>query len=84
METPLGADRMARRLGEALPDGARPLRAAVWTLMRPLLSPRLAALHTDAFVTGNEPRTTVDLPAHRGESTSDELDLDDDPPAAAA
>jgi hypothetical protein len=83
--TALGADRMGRRLADALPDGEGPLRAAVWTLMRPLLSPRLAALHTDAFVTDDRTETTVDLAAHRGESTLDDLDLDDGTsPAAAA
>jgi hypothetical protein len=75
---------MARRLADALPDGDGPLRAAVWTLMRPLLSPRLAALHADAFVTDDETQTTVDLAAHRGDSTLDELDLDDTPAATAA
>ena len=52
--------------------------------MRPLLSPRLAALHTGAFVTDHAPDTTVDLAAHRGQSTLDDLDLNDDTPAAAA
>src|SRR4051794_6656218 len=82
--TALGADRMARRLADALPDGDAPLRAAVWTLMRPMLSPRLAALHAETFVTRDRAETTVDLTAHRGESTLDDLDLGDDTRAAAA
>jgi hypothetical protein len=86
--TTLGAERMARRLGEALPDGDHALRTAVWTLMRPMLSPRLAELNADAFTDRDEHETTVDLAAHRGESTLDELDLeleaDDDAPAERA
>jgi hypothetical protein len=79
----LGADRMARRLGDALPDGDHALRAAVWMLMRPMLSPRLASLNADAFLHG-ECETTVDLAAHRGETTLDDLDLDDGAPDTAA
>jgi hypothetical protein len=82
--TALGADRMAREPADALPDGDGPLRAAVRTPMRPLLSPRLAALHTDGFVTDDETNTTVDLAAHRGDSTLDDLDLGDTPAAASA
>src|SRR5262249_1714507 len=59
--TALGAERMTRRLGEALPDGEHPLRNAVWALMRPMLSPRLATRHVDDFVTDERPHTTVDL-----------------------
>jgi hypothetical protein len=82
--TARGADRMARRLGEALPDGDHALRVAVWTLMRPMLSPRLASLNADAFLNGDECQTTVDLAAHRREATLDDLDLDDGAPATAA
>jgi hypothetical protein len=82
--TTLGADRMSRRLNDALPDGDHQLRAAVWSLMRPMLSPRLATLNTDAFLQGHECATTVDLTAHRRETTLDELDLDDDAPTMAA
>ena len=56
--TALGADRMARRLGDALPDGDRPLREAVWTLMRPMLSPRLAGINADVFGDADERETT--------------------------
>jgi hypothetical protein len=80
--TALGADRMGRRLGDALADGDGPLRAAVWTLMRPMLSPRLAALTADAFVQQDGTDTTVDLASHRGESTLDDLDLGDEEPVA--
>jgi hypothetical protein len=81
--TALGADRMARRLDGALPDGDQPLRTAVWALMRPMLSPRLAALNGDAFLAEEGAETTVDQAAHRGESTLDDLDLTDENPAAA-
>jgi hypothetical protein len=82
----LGAERMARRLHDALPGGAHPLRAAVWDFMRPLLSPRLAELDRDAFVTEASAQSTVDLDAHRGDSTLDDLELDlaDDRPSDAA
>ena len=43
-----------------------------------MLSPRLAALHCDAFITDSATETTVDLAAHRSESSLDELDLDHD------
>ena len=74
---------MARKLRDALPGGEHPLRAAVWELMRPMLSPRLAELHRDAFVTDSATETTVDLAAHRGDSSLDELDLDDHDAEAA-
>jgi hypothetical protein len=74
---------MARRLNDALPDGDHPLRAAVWALMRPMLSPRLAAANADAFVPEDGLETTVDPAAHRADSTLDDLDLADDDPAAA-
>ena len=79
--TALGADRMARRLHEALNDAEHPLRGAVWT---PMLSPRLAALNADAFVAVDVTTTTVDLATHRGESTLDDLALGDEHQAAAA
>ena len=78
----LGRERMARKLRDALPGGEHPLRAAAWELMRPMLSPRLAALHRDAFITDSTTETTVDLAAHRSESRLDELDLDHDTEAA--
>jgi hypothetical protein len=73
----LGTERMARKLRDALPGGQHPLRTAVWDFLRPMLSPRLAALHRDAFVIDGASDTTVDLAAHRGESSLDALDLDD-------
>jgi hypothetical protein len=66
---------MARKLRDARPDGQHPLRNAVWEFLRPMLSRRLAALHRDAFVIS--PDSTVDLAAHRGESSLDWLDLND-------
>jgi hypothetical protein len=69
---------MARKLRDALPGGEHPLRAAAWELMRPMLSPRLAALHRDAFITDSATETTVDLAVHRSESSLDEFDLDHD------
>jgi hypothetical protein len=41
-----------------------------------MLSPRLAELHRDTFVIDDAGASTVDLAAHRGDSTLDELDLD--------
>ena len=72
----LGSERMSRKLHEALPGGEEPLRAALWTFLRPMLSPRLAELHRDAFVVDRPEPSTVDLAAHRGDSSLDELDLD--------
>ena len=42
-----------------------------------MLSPTLAALNRDAFVQDTAPQSTVALDRHRGESSLDELDLDD-------
>ena len=74
----LGSERMSRKLDEALPGGEEPLRDALWSFLRPMLSPRLAELHRDAFVIDEGPRTTVDLAAHRADSDLAELDLGDD------
>jgi hypothetical protein len=80
----LGTERMARKLTDALPGGQNPLRAAIWEFLRPMLSPRLAALHRDAFVFDEPLETTVELAAHRAESDLADLDLDDDTEPAAA
>ncbi|WP_157592153.1 ParB/RepB/Spo0J family partition protein [Solirubrobacter soli] len=74
----LGSERMNRKLHEALPGGEEPLRAAVWAFLRPMLSPRLTELHRHAFVLDATEHSTVDLPAHRGDSSLDDLDLDED------
>src|SRR4051794_2584454 len=79
----LGAERRARKLRDALPGGAQPLRAAVWTFLRPILSPRLTALNRDAFVDDAGIQSTVDLNAHRADADLDELDLGDDSADAA-
>ena len=55
-----------------------PLRAAVWDFLRPMLSPRLAALHRDTFVLDEPFETTVELAAHRAESDLADLDLGDE------
>ena len=73
----LGADRMARKLGDTLPGGPGPLRAAVWEFLRPMLSPRLAALHHSTFVFDEPLQSTVELDKHRSASNLDELDLED-------
>ena len=78
----LGTERMARKLHATLPGGESPLRAAVWEFLRPMLSPRLAALNRDAFVIDDSPATTVDLAAHRRDSGLAEIDLDDEFDAA--
>ena len=72
----LGSERIARRLRDALPGGQHPLRSAVWEFLRPMLSPRFVALHRDAFVIGDGPQSTVDLAAHRGESSLEDMNLD--------
>src|SRR3954464_9316190 len=72
----LGSERMSRKLHDALPGGEVPLRAALWTFLRPMLSPRLAQLHRDAFVIDDAERSTVDLAAHRGDCSLDDVDLD--------
>jgi hypothetical protein len=74
---------MARKLRDALPGGEQPLRAALWTFMRPILSPRLVELNKDAFVFDAGIESSVDLKAHRADSELDELDLGDDGEAAA-
>jgi hypothetical protein len=74
----LGTERMARKLRNALPGGNRPLRAAVWAFVRPILSPRLIALNKDAFVIDNGVESTVDLDVHRSDSDLAELDLGDE------
>ena len=42
-----------------------------------MLSPALASLHRDAFLTDHTVHTTVSLADHRADSTLDDLDLDD-------
>jgi hypothetical protein len=69
---------MARKLRDALPGGEGALRAAVWELMRPMLSPALVALNRDAFVVDEGLETTVDLHGHRAPSDLDELNLGDE------
>ena len=73
----LGSERMARKLRDARPGGERALRASVWELMRPMLSPTLVAINRDAFVTQDECETTVDLAGHHTSSSLDDLDLDE-------
>jgi hypothetical protein len=73
---------MARKLRDALPGGDQPLRGAVWTFLRPILSPRLTALNREAFVHDAGIESSVDLAAHRADADLDELDLGDDIPDA--
>ena len=73
----LGSERMARKLRDALPGGEGALRASVWELMRPMLSPALVALNRDAFVPEADPATTVDLALHRSATSLDDLYLGD-------
>jgi hypothetical protein len=47
-----------------------------------MLSPALASMHRDAFITEPAIDTTVRLAEHRGDSDLADLDLDD--PAATA
>jgi hypothetical protein len=73
-----GSERMSRMLGDALPSGDTTLRSALWTLLRPMLSPRLADLHRDTFIDDATTASSVDLDAHRGDSSLAELDLGPD------
>jgi hypothetical protein len=73
----LGTERMAGKLRDAVPGGHAPLRAAIWEFMRPMLSPALAAMHHDAFLTDHAIDTTVRLEEHRGDSALEDLDLED-------
>jgi hypothetical protein len=79
----LGSERMARKLRDALPGGDTALRAAVWELMRPMLSPALVALNRDAFVIDRGVETTVDLDGHRAPSDLEGLALDEELEAEA-
>lgn len=75
----LGTERMARRLGDGLPGGEEALRSAVWEFMRPILSPALAALNREAFVTDDGGiETTVDLEGYQATSSLDDLALEID------
>ena len=60
----LGYERTAREVHDALPDGRGQVRAAVWELMRPMLSPALVARNRDAFLPDARVETTVDLAGH--------------------
>jgi hypothetical protein len=60
------------------------LRAAVWELMRPMLSPALVALNRDAFAIDGTDETSVDLDANRSASDLDELALDEEQDSEAA
>ena len=73
----LGTERMARKLRDALPGGEAALRASVWELMRPMLSPALVALNRDTFVTQDKRETSVDLAGRHAASSLDDLDLDE-------
>jgi hypothetical protein len=68
---------MARKLSDALRGGQSALRASVWELMRPMLSPALVDLNRDAFVTQDERETTVDLAGRHAASGLEDLDLDE-------
>ena len=73
----LGTERMARKLRDALPGGESALRASVWELIRPMLSPALVALNRDAFLIQGECETTVDLAGRHAATSLDDLDLDE-------
>jgi hypothetical protein len=77
----LGAEHMARKLRDALPGGDQPVRAALWTFLRPILSPRLTALNRDAFVP--DARDRVHRRPRRADADLDELDFGEDSAEAA-
>jgi hypothetical protein len=78
----LGSTRIASRLARALPDGPGDLRTAIWDLMRPYLSPRLAELNCDDFVLDDALEPAADLAAHRAASSLADLDLGEERAAA--
>ena len=78
----LGAERMARKLRDALPGGDHALRAAVWEFMRPMLSPALAASTATRSSSTSKSRHRRPRRAS-GESDLDELDLGIESDAAA-
>ncbi|MFL5863590.1 MAG: hypothetical protein ACJ780_22915 [Solirubrobacteraceae bacterium] len=49
-----------------------------------MLSPALAALNRDAFISDEHDVSTVDLEAHRASSPLGDLDLDDEQTTEAA
>ena len=59
------------------PGGETALRASVWELMRPMLSPALVALNRDAFLIQGGCETTVDLAGRHAATSLDDLDLDE-------
>jgi hypothetical protein len=71
----LGTERMARKLRDAVPGGEGALRAGLWELMRPMLSPGLVALNRDVFVIQDECETTVNLAGRDAASSLEDLDL---------
>ncbi len=75
----LGTESIARKLRDGLPGGDGALRAAVWKFMRPMLSPALASLNRDAFVTDDGIQTAVDLYGHNAPSDLAELALGEEP-----
>jgi hypothetical protein len=80
--TTLGSTRMQNRLARALPDGPSELRAAIWQLIRPFLSPRLAEVNHDAFVLDETLEPAADLDAHRAASALADVDLGEEAIAA--
>ena len=79
---PLGSGRVARKLARALPEGSSELRTAVWELIRPMLSPHLAELNRDAFLTDDTLAPAADLAVHRAESALADVDLGEERLAA--
>jgi hypothetical protein len=65
---------MGRRLQQALRGGEHPIRA-VWGLLRPVLSPRVAELNRDAFVVDEAFAQTADIGRHRAATRLEDLDL---------
>jgi ParB-like nuclease family protein len=80
--TALGSDRMARKVQAALPAGESPLRSAVWQLMRPMLSPRLAEVNRDEFVLDDTLAPAADMEAARADSALEDIDLGEEQQAA--
>jgi len=80
--TALGSDRMARKVQAVLPAGESQLRSAVWQLMRPMLSPRLAEVNRDEFVLDDTLALAADIDAARADSALEDIDLGEEQQAA--
>ena len=69
----LGRERLSRKLDEALPSGDQPLRDALWTFLRPMLShgsPTCTATRSSATTTDAAASTSPRTDANQGSRIS--------------